>query len=367
MGGRTTSVAMRMMLAMVWAMTAALASASCTTTTVVHEPAPPPPPLPVFHDDLAPHGDWWWNETYGWVWSPDVSVAWRPYTVGHWVWTDDAGWLWVSHEPYGAIVFHYGRWVWIDDAGWVWIPGRVWAPAWVVWRTGPGFIGWAPLGPGAVWVPGRGFVVADVTVGVTAWGWVFVEEPAFMSPDVVVVVWPRARNAHVLERTRVTHRPEHEDGRVVNRSVPPEDVERVVGRPIERTTTRDARVERRPDVEGTERTRDGDARQPAREERDPAEARGGAPRDEDAEVRPLRTRDEDLDLRYEDERKRAIERHEIERKNPPPGVAADELPRRQESELKGIDREKERDKSALQKKKTTPRKTPRKTPGKRSR
>jgi hypothetical protein len=333
-----------------------IAACACSTTTVVHErhDDPAPPPLPVFYDELDPHGDWWWNEDYGWVWSPDVSMGWRPYTVGHWAWTDDAGWMWMSHEPYGSVVFHYGRWIWMDDVGWVWIPGRVWGPAWVAWRTGPGFIGWGPLGPHAVWVNGRGFIVTDVEVGITPWGWVFVEERHYLEPDCSVVILPRSRNDMVLPSTRVTHRPEHEDGRVVNRGVPHDDVARVTGRPVPRTSTSAERVQRRPDAEHSER--DG-TREPTR---DPSSSRERPPRDEDAELRPLRTHDDDVERRYEDERRRAVERQDVERKNPPPGVSPDELPRRHDSELKGIDREKERDKQAQQKRKTTAKKTPKK-------
>jgi hypothetical protein len=37
----------------------------------------------------------------------------------------------------------------IDGLGWVWVPGTRWAPAWVSWRSGDGYYGWAPLPPDA--------------------------------------------------------------------------------------------------------------------------------------------------------------------------------------------------------------------------
>jgi hypothetical protein len=42
------------------------------------------------------------------------------------------------------------------DPCWVWIPGYDYAPSWVVWRhdDGDGYVGWAPLPPGAVFVDG---------------------------------------------------------------------------------------------------------------------------------------------------------------------------------------------------------------------
>ena len=60
----------------------------------------------------------------------------------------DQGWAWVSDEPWGWATYHYGRWANIDGFGWIWVPGYRWAPAWVSWRYGGGYCGWAPLPPG---------------------------------------------------------------------------------------------------------------------------------------------------------------------------------------------------------------------------
>src|SRR3546814_16106093 len=54
---------------------------------------------------------------------------------------------WVSDYEWGWAPFHYGRWTYTDYYGWAWIPGYEWGPAWVSWRSGGGFYGWAPLGP----------------------------------------------------------------------------------------------------------------------------------------------------------------------------------------------------------------------------
>ena len=87
------------------------------------------------------------TDNYGYVFQPNVSDPdWAPYTDGHWVYTDD-GWTWVSDEPWGWATYHYGRWANIDGTGWVWVPGYRWAPAWVSWRYGGGYAGWAPLPP----------------------------------------------------------------------------------------------------------------------------------------------------------------------------------------------------------------------------
>ncbi|MEJ0000282.1 MAG: DUF6600 domain-containing protein [Verrucomicrobiota bacterium] len=100
-----------------------------------------------FYDSLAGMGTWIQTNDYGYVWQPQVTDPdWAPYTVGHWVYTD-AGWTWDSDEPWGWATYHYGRWVNLDGTGWVWVPGYTWGPAWVSWRYGDGYAGWAPLPP----------------------------------------------------------------------------------------------------------------------------------------------------------------------------------------------------------------------------
>jgi len=102
-----------------------------------------------FYDNLSSQGNWVQTDNYGYVWQPNVQDSdWAPYTNGHWVYTDE-GWTWVADdsEPWGWATYHYGRWVNIDGQGWVWVPGYTWAPAWVSWRYGGGYCGWAPLPP----------------------------------------------------------------------------------------------------------------------------------------------------------------------------------------------------------------------------
>ncbi len=104
-----------------------------------------------FYDILAPYGSWLAMDPYGYVWQPSATlhdINWRPYTIGHWAYTDN-GWTWMSDEPFGWITYHYGRWMRTHTLGWVWTPGDDWAPAWVSWRYGNDFVGWAPLPPEA--------------------------------------------------------------------------------------------------------------------------------------------------------------------------------------------------------------------------
>jgi hypothetical protein len=102
-----------------------------------------------FDEPLQPYGEWIVVANYGRCWRPrHVEANWRPYCDGHWVDTDQ-GWYWESDEPWGWATYHYGRWDFQAGFGWYWIPRTRWAPAWVEWRTGGGYVGWAPLPPGA--------------------------------------------------------------------------------------------------------------------------------------------------------------------------------------------------------------------------
>ncbi len=161
---------------LVAALVLAVTGASCVTRTVyvvdddrrndVSSPAPAsaatPDAMPYeqsagiaspadFYEPLSPYGSWVAYPGYGRVFVPNraiVGAGFRPYTDGHWEYSE-WGWTWVSHAPFGWATGHYGRWFYDSSYGWVWVPGTVWAPAWVSWRTGGGYVGWAPLPPGA--------------------------------------------------------------------------------------------------------------------------------------------------------------------------------------------------------------------------
>lgn len=140
------------------------------------------------YEDLDEYGDWSYVAGYGPCWRPRaVVVGWAPYRFGHWAWVGPWGWTWVEDEPWGFAPFHYGRWAFVSN-GWFWVPGPVvvrpvWAPALVAFvGGGPGFrfsvgvgVGWFPLAPGEVFVPGyrvsRRYVnnvnVTNTTVNIT--------------------------------------------------------------------------------------------------------------------------------------------------------------------------------------------------------
>jgi len=98
---------------------------------------------------LAPYGRWIRSTSLGSIWYPaagTVSASFAPYaTDGSWVRTD-VGWYWQSTYSWGWLTFHYGRWV-LTELGWAWVPGAQFAPAWVEWRVGSGWVAWAPLPP----------------------------------------------------------------------------------------------------------------------------------------------------------------------------------------------------------------------------
>jgi hypothetical protein len=119
------------------------------------------------YEDFDQYGDWSYVAGYGNCWQPRALVAgWAPYRFGHWTWVAPWGWTWVEDEPWGFAPFHYGRWA-FSGTGWYWVPGPnlvrpAYSPALVGWiGGGAGFrfsngvgVGWFPLAPGEVFVPG---------------------------------------------------------------------------------------------------------------------------------------------------------------------------------------------------------------------
>jgi len=142
-----------------------------------------PTALQDFHPALDAHGQWVDDPVYGTIWVPnpaEVGPDFVPYMGGgHWVYGDD--YLWVSDYDWGWAPFHYGRWVPLSSGGWGWIPGREYAPAWVEWRVGDDYIGWAPAAPLYIWRGGAvvtvGFVAPELRFGFVAHGDLFSPTP----------------------------------------------------------------------------------------------------------------------------------------------------------------------------------------------
>jgi hypothetical protein len=153
-----------------------------------------------FQGALAPYGAWRRHPQFGEVWVPrGVPRDWRPYEYGHWVYTDDWGWYWVSddqEEDWGWVAYHYGRWAFDRGFGWFWVPGDEWAPAWVDWRYGDDYVGWAPLPPDEL----IGAYEEDPTY------WVFVAPRYLIAPRPRGYFLPLNRRAAALHGTRVVNR-----------------------------------------------------------------------------------------------------------------------------------------------------------------
>jgi hypothetical protein len=97
---------------------------------------------------LAQYGNFVQHQKYGEVWVPSVTPpGWHPYPPCHWVYTKHLGWYFDDKTPWGQIVHHYGRWTSDPQMGWIWVPDTEFSPGWVVWRTSPQWIGWAPTPP----------------------------------------------------------------------------------------------------------------------------------------------------------------------------------------------------------------------------
>lgn len=190
-----------------------------------------------FYQPLSPYGQWVVLGSYGRCWKPThIAAGWRPYTSGHWERTD-AGWYWVSAEPWAWATYHYGRWDWTAQVGWFWVPRTQWAPAWVAWRQGDGYIGWAPLPPTAVVALGGAVELRDAAFATRAF--VFVAERLLLEPIHPGTLF--AKNTVVLKRTvnitkiRVVNRTVHNEG------PRPEAIERMSGRKIRPVAYRELR------------------------------------------------------------------------------------------------------------------------------
>jgi len=186
-----------------------------------------------FYQSLSPYGQWFQEPSYGWCWTPyDLSADWRPYSNGHWEYTD-YGWSWVANETWGWAPYHYGRWFFDDSYGWVWVPGTEWAPAWVAWRYGDDYVGWAPLPPRAGWDASIGLTLGDAGA-IRPNEWCFVPRRHVLDVNLRVQVIVVARNVTLFGRSRDATRFEVRDGRPVNVGLDVAQVEGFVGRPVPR-------------------------------------------------------------------------------------------------------------------------------------
>lgn len=181
-----------------------------------------------FYDELSPHGQWVDYPGQGYVWVPDAGNDFRPYsTNGHWVWTDDYEWMWVSDYDWGWAPFHYGRWDNDPYYGWYWVPGYEWSPAWVAWRDGGDYYGWAPIRPG---------INISVNFNIGSYSppydfWCFAPRRYISSPYINRYYVDRGRNITIINQTTIIVNNYHYGGNYGFRSGPRRmDAERYTGR-----------------------------------------------------------------------------------------------------------------------------------------
>ena len=218
---------------------------SASTPTAVSAPDSESGSYSTFYRKLEPYGDWMETGDYGYVFQPHQAAQsrdWQPYTNGHWVYTD-AGWTWISDEQFGWATYHYGRWIRLRSVGWVWVPGEQWAPAWVSWRKGNDYIGWAPLPPEAQF---------DRQTGIRNWAdnyydigpeqYAFVAAFEFgrkLSPREIV---PTERNVTIINQTTNVTNITYDNSVIVDRGPSYDDLQSRSHQSIERF-----RLERRQD------------------------------------------------------------------------------------------------------------------------
>src|SRR5262249_49228579 len=140
---------------------------------------------------------------------------------------------------------------------WVWVPAVQWAPAWVTWREGGGYIGWAPLPP----EPRPGIVI-DVTVRPAAF--CFVEESHMhdrVRPTTVII-----NNNTIINKTVNITKTKIVNNVVINDGPRVDVIEHASGRGIQKVSVNDLRhrdeqpvADRHPNLRARETT---PARQP---------------------------------------------------------------------------------------------------------
>jgi hypothetical protein len=284
------------------------------------------------------------------------------------VFTDDCGWTWVSEWEWGWAPFHYGRWYCHAHHGWVWIPGTVWGPAWVAWRCGDGFVGWAPLSPRIGWRVGVGLAITDVEVAaIEPHCWCFVGERFVLERRLHTFIVPVARNVTIVNVTKNTTNVTVVNNRVVNRSLDVGRIETVTGRTVPRfkIVERRSAKETRGVVGANQLAvfRPTPVQRPSREAaRAPAPGKAATPVPKPAAGAtspPAFKPAPELPKRQESEQRlweqfRAAKRSELETlhkeelSHPPSGVSPEELRRRHEAELRAWEAEASREKQVLE-------------------
>ena len=181
----------------------------------------------VFYDELQPYGSWFNHPDFGYAWMPNVDSDFTPYlTNGYWAVTQ-YGNTWVSHYNWGWATFHYGRWYYDDFYGWIWVPDTEWAPAWVVWRNGGGYYGWAPLSPGLHFS-----LTINLFGRIPNHCWVFVPNQYVWHESVYSYCAPRNQNINIVNNTTYVTNYYNNERHSYFTGPSHDDIEKVTNRPV---------------------------------------------------------------------------------------------------------------------------------------
>ena len=91
-----------------------------------------------------------------------------------------------------------------SGTGWFWVPGAEFSPGWVLWRTSPAYIGWAPM------PPDQDLQNANGTALESADCWLFMDVPKFGTTCEAAL--PVAGYPTLLTETKFVRRVEFVDG-----------------------------------------------------------------------------------------------------------------------------------------------------------
>ncbi len=194
----------------------------------------------LFYNELSPYGFWENDPQYGDIWFPNVSSGFRPYnTNGYWAMTE-YGNTWVSNYAWGWAPFHYGRWVYTSYRGWGWMPGYEWGPAWVEWRSGNGYYGWAPMMPR---------VGVHIAVGLPINLWIFAPTRRIFARD--IYRYSHVGRTNIYNRTTIINNTYIVNNRTYYGGPSRRDMERTIGRRIQ---VHNVRQSARPGASRVDRT-----------------------------------------------------------------------------------------------------------------
>jgi hypothetical protein len=215
------------------------------STSAAVAPSPDDQNISFFYESLYPYGNWF-DIDGDWCWQPNAAVIspdWAPYSSqGHWV-DSDWGWCWVSDYSWGWAPFHYGRWFRHRTHGWCWVPDNEWGPAWVSWRRGDDYCGWAPLPLHTRYVNNEGFYFRDKRVGddfefnLTMHDYFFVPTKNFSDPHPWMNMVPQVRAEEAYRSTgfiRNSYGFDHDH--FINRGPAVDDISRASHRTITQIT-----------------------------------------------------------------------------------------------------------------------------------